>query len=54
MNYVYIENLGCSKNQVDAETMLRELEKTGSWQLCEDAERADLILINTCGFIESV
>jgi ribosomal protein S12 methylthiotransferase len=52
MNYVYIENLGCSKNQVDAETMLRELEKTGGWQLCDDARRADLILINTCGFIE--
>jgi ribosomal protein S12 methylthiotransferase len=52
MNYFYIENLGCAKNQVDAETMLEMLEKTGDWEYTEDASRADLILINTCGFIE--
>jgi len=31
MKYFYIENLGCAKNQVDAEVMLKELQKTGSW-----------------------
>ncbi len=52
MKYFYIENLGCAKNQVDAEVMLKELQKTGSWEYTESSDRADLILINTCGFIE--
>ena len=53
MNYVYIEQLGCAKNQVDGEVMLQHLRDTGQWELCEDPSRAHLILVNTCGFIES-
>ena len=49
---VYFENLGCAKNQVDAEVMAHRLEKAGM-TLAEDADRADLIIVNTCGFIES-
>ena len=49
---VYFENLGCAKNQVDAEVMACRLEKMG-YALTEDAEEADLIIVNTCGFIES-
>lgn len=49
---VYIENLGCSKNQVDAETMLGYLEGDG-WDRVEDATQADLVVVNTCSFIES-
>lgn len=49
---IYIENLGCAKNQVDAEVMLDSLRETGEWEYCELPEDADLIIINTCGFIE--
>lgn len=48
---VYIENLGCAKNQVDAETMGNRLIATG-WQWVDDPSAADLILVNSCGFIE--
>ena len=51
-HYLYIENLGCAKNQVDAEILSCSLEKDG-WTLTDDAQKADLILVNTCGFIES-
>jgi ribosomal protein S12 methylthiotransferase len=49
---VYIENLGCAKNQVDAEVMLDSLKETGEWEYCELSKDADLIIVNTCGFIE--
>ena len=49
---LYIENLGCAKNQVDAEVMAKALAKEG-WVLTNEASDADLILVNTCGFIES-
>lgn len=45
----YIENLGCSKNQVDAETIIALMQKNG-WKYTT-AEKAELLLINTCGFI---
>ncbi|OQX29652.1 MAG: ribosomal protein S12 methylthiotransferase RimO [Spirochaeta sp. LUC14_002_19_P3] len=49
----YIENLGCSKNQVDAELMAASLKNHG-WQYSPDApQAADIIIINTCGFIKS-
>ena len=50
--FLYIENLGCAKNQVDAEVMAHNLEKDG-WTLTDDASKASLIIVNTCGFIES-
>lgn len=53
MKNVYIENLGCAKNQVDAEIMLEHLQAEGDYHYCEDPQEADLILVNTCGFIES-
>lgn len=48
---VYVENLGCAKNQVDAEVMLKRLADDG-FERTEDATDADLIIVNTCGFIE--
>ncbi|MBE7044737.1 MAG: 30S ribosomal protein S12 methylthiotransferase RimO [Ruminococcaceae bacterium] len=45
-------SLGCAKNQTDAETMLGILSEKGH-QLVTDAEEADVIVVNTCGFIES-
>ena len=48
----FIENLGCSKNQVDAEVMLAALEAAG-WTCSGAAAEADLIIVNSCGFIDS-
>ncbi|MBC8584594.1 30S ribosomal protein S12 methylthiotransferase RimO [Youxingia wuxianensis] len=44
-------SLGCSKNQVDAEIMLALLKK-GGYTLCADERQCDVVIINTCGFIE--
>lgn len=49
---IYVENLGCAKNQVDAEIMVNELVEAGCIAV-ENANDADVILVNTCGFIES-
>ncbi|MCH5192821.1 MAG: 30S ribosomal protein S12 methylthiotransferase RimO [Oscillospiraceae bacterium] len=45
-------SLGCAKNQVDAERMLYKIEEAG-YQLVGDAALSDIVIINTCGFIES-
>src|SRR6476660_8543155 len=45
-------SLGCPKNLVDSERMLGLLAQDG-YILVPDAESADLVIINTCGFIES-
>ena len=44
-------NLGCAKNQVDAEVMLGSLATNG-FALTSDPARAHVVIINTCGFIE--
>ncbi|MFW5687992.1 MAG: 30S ribosomal protein S12 methylthiotransferase RimO [Spirochaetota bacterium] len=49
--HVFLENLGCAKNQVDAEIMIAALEREG-WSLTPEPDQADVILVNTCGFIE--
>ncbi len=46
-------SLGCPKNQMDAELMLASLEKAGM-ELVADAALAQAVIVNTCGFIESV
>ena len=45
-------SLGCPKNQIDTEIMLRELVDQGYEITAEDYE-ADIIIVNTCAFIES-
>ena len=45
-------SLGCPKNQVDAEHMVYNLREEG-YELIADAGLADVVVINTCGFIES-
>lgn len=44
-------NLGCSKNQVDSEIMLGTLVAEG-FQLTGDPKQAEVVIVNTCGFIE--
>ncbi|MBQ3088551.1 MAG: 30S ribosomal protein S12 methylthiotransferase RimO [Clostridia bacterium] len=45
-------SLGCPKNQVDAERMLAELKSAG-FEITNEEEKAEVIIVNTCGFIES-
>ncbi len=49
---VYIVTLGCSKNEVDSELMLSILDKD-KYDIAEDIDEANIIIVNTCGFIES-
>ncbi|MGF1581739.1 MAG: 30S ribosomal protein S12 methylthiotransferase RimO [Gemmataceae bacterium] len=45
-------SLGCPKNLVDSERMLGKLAQDG-YTLVPDAQGADVVVVNTCGFIES-
>ena len=45
-------SLGCPKNQVDGEIILSKLKKAG-FDIASNIEDSDVMIINTCGFIES-
>lgn len=45
-------SLGCSKNQLDTEVMLHELVTAG-YEITPDETEADIVVVNTCAFIES-
>jgi ribosomal protein S12 methylthiotransferase len=47
-----MDPFGCAKNQVDAENMMLHLNNAG-WSAAQDAADADIIIVNSCGFIES-
>lgn len=47
-----VVSLGCPKNLVDSEIMLGLLKKE-DYEITNDKEEADILLVNTCGFIES-
>ncbi|WP_448609628.1 MiaB/RimO family radical SAM methylthiotransferase [Geodermatophilus sp. URMC 60] len=49
---VAVVTLGCARNEVDSEELAGRLA-VGGYRLVEDAEGADAVLVNTCGFIES-
>ncbi|HTX80665.1 MAG TPA: 30S ribosomal protein S12 methylthiotransferase RimO [Streptosporangiaceae bacterium] len=44
--------LGCARNEVDSEELAARLED-GGWQLADDGQEADVVLVNTCGFIQA-
>ncbi len=48
---LYIESLGCPKNRVDTEVFLAGFLQRG-WSVVNDLSEADLIVLNSCGFIE--
>src|SRR3984885_10601547 len=48
--YAFV-SLGCPKNTVDSERMLGKLAQDG-YTLVADAAGADVVVVNTCGFIE--
>src|SRR6516225_10283747 len=45
-------SLGCAKNLVDAEIMLGDIRAQGM-EVTANAEDADVLIVNTCGFIDS-
>lgn len=51
MQNIYLHSLGCEKNTVDGEHILAILDKNG-YKIVDNAEDADVIVINTCAFIE--
>ena len=51
MRKIFIETVGCPKNQEDSEKMAGLLEKAGH-EITMQPDEADVIIVNTCGFIE--
>src|SRR4029078_7408092 len=52
MKKVGFVSLGCPKNLVDSEVMMGALAEAG-YEITSNAEEADTVVVNTCGFIES-
>ncbi|MBP7476489.1 MAG: 30S ribosomal protein S12 methylthiotransferase RimO [Pyrinomonadaceae bacterium] len=52
MKKVGFVSLGCPKNLVDSEVMMGELAAAG-YEITNNADEADTVVVNTCGFIES-
>ncbi len=50
--HFHLISLGCAKNLVDSEVMLGSMIAEG-WQFSDDPEAADVLILNTCGFIQS-
>lgn len=48
MKKLHLVSLGCNKNLVDSEVMLGKLQ---AYELCDDPSLADVLIVNTCGFI---
>ncbi|WP_418959479.1 30S ribosomal protein S12 methylthiotransferase RimO [Streptomyces tritici] len=49
---VALVTLGCARNEVDSEELAGRLAADG-WELVENAEDADVAVVNTCGFVEA-
>jgi ribosomal protein S12 methylthiotransferase len=49
---VSLVTLGCARNEVDSEELAGRLSESG-WTLRGEGEEADVVLVNTCGFIEA-
>lgn len=47
---LHIVSLGCTKNLVDTEVMMGRLQ---NYEMTQDSEEADVIIVNTCGFIDA-
>ncbi|MGH3426545.1 MAG: 30S ribosomal protein S12 methylthiotransferase RimO [Mycobacteriales bacterium] len=48
---VALLTMGCARNEVDSEELAGRLD-TDDWQLVDDADSADVVVVNTCGFVE--
>ncbi|MBW8483630.1 30S ribosomal protein S12 methylthiotransferase RimO [Actinomadura parmotrematis] len=49
---VNLVTLGCARNEVDSEELAARMEGAG-WDLTDSAEGADVVVVNTCGFIDA-
>ena len=49
---VSLVTLGCARNEVDSEELAARLA-AGGWTLRDEGEDADVVLVNTCGFIQA-
>lgn len=49
---LHLVSLGCARNQVDSEMMLGRLRERG-WEITEEPDTAEVIVVNTCSFIEA-
>src|SRR3954470_9330604 len=49
---VSIVTLGCARNDVDSEELAARLTGAG-WNIVDDADEADAVVVNTCGFVEA-
>src|SRR3954468_7049478 len=49
---VALLTLGCARNEVDSEELAANLA-AGGWQVSTDGTDADVVLVNTCGFVAS-
>ena len=47
---LHLVSLGCTKNLIDSEVMLGRLKE---YEIIDDASKADVIIVNTCGFIDA-
>ncbi|MBF0362005.1 MAG: 30S ribosomal protein S12 methylthiotransferase RimO [Oligoflexia bacterium] len=52
MKKVFFVSLGCAKNLVDSEVMLGKLSETNEYVVTDKVEDADVIIVNTCSFVE--
>ena len=48
---VAVLTLGCARNETDSEELAARLA-SGGWRVTDDGENADVVMVNTCGFIE--
>jgi len=51
-NRVALLTLGCARNDVDSDDLASRLNADG-WEIVDDADDADAVIVNTCGFVES-
>jgi ribosomal protein S12 methylthiotransferase RimO len=49
---VSLITMGCARNEVDSEELAGRLEQAG-WTLADSGDDADVVLVNTCGFIQA-
>src|SRR5437764_10686117 len=50
---VGINSLGCPNNLVDSEIMLGQLREESEVEITNDLDAADVVIVNTCGFIDA-
>ena len=51
MKKIYIDTLGCAKNEYDSQMLAASLVRRGC-SIVSEPEEADVLIVNTCGFIE--